>query len=141
MSANCPYCNGGAALADFAYKIGDISDHSSLYLFKEQSHPGRMVVAYRGHVSEISDLSPEQLQAYMADVARIARLIHKMYRPDKINYGAFGDLNPHLHFHLVPKYKDEFEWGGNFQINPRSRELTEEEAQAIIEKVKRELDN
>lgn len=139
MSNNCPYCNGGPALADFAYKVDDISDNSTLYLFREQSHPGRMVVAFRGHVSEIADLTPQQLQAYMADVAKVAKLIHKMYKPDKINYGAFGDLNPHLHFHLVPKYKDDFEWGGNFQINPRQKELDEEEAAVIIEKIRKEL--
>ena len=139
MSANCPYCNGGPALADFAYKVGDISDYSTLYLFKEQSHPGRMVVAWKGHVSEIADLSPEELKGYMEDVARVARMIRKMYKPDKINYGAFGDLLPHLHFHMVPKYRDQFEWGGTFQMNPRAKELTEDEAAVIIEKIKKEI--
>lgn len=136
---SCPYCDGGPDLADFAYKVCDLSDQSSLYLFKEQSHPGRMVVAYRGHISELSDLNAEERAAYMADVAKIARLIHTLYKPDKLNYGAYGDLNPHLHFHLVPKYKDEFEWGGTFHINPRSKELNEAEAAVIIEKIKAEL--
>ena len=140
MSAeNCPYCHGGPALADFAIKICDLSEYSSLYLFKEQSHPGRMVVAYRGHVREIVDIAPEQLQAYMADVARIARLIHKMFHPQKVNYGAFGDLNPHLHFHLVPKYEGQFEWGGTFQMNPRSVMLSDKEYEELIERIKREL--
>lgn len=141
MSANCPYCNGGPALADFAIKVCDLSEVSSLYLFKEQSHPGRMVVAYRGHVSEIVDLSPEHLQTFMADVARIGRLIHTMFHPQKVNYGAYGDLNPHLHFHLVPKYKDGFEWGGTFQMNPRAVILSDEEYQSLIERILAELPN
>lgn len=141
MSDTCPYCHGGAVLADFAIKIGDISDYSSLYLFKEQSHPGRMAVGYRGHISEISDLTPEQLEGFMADVARAARLIHKMFKPDKINYGAFGDLLPHLHFHLVPKYKGQFEWGGTFQMNPRAKMLSDAEYEELIERIKKELEN
>lgn len=137
--SNCPYCHGGPELADFAVKVCDLSPYSSLYLFKEQSHPGRVVVAYNDHISEISDLSQEQLKGYIADVARIGRLIHKMFKPDKINYAAFGDLNPHLHFHLVPKYKDDFEWGGTFHINPRAKMLNDEEAEVLIERIKKEL--
>lgn len=140
MSAeNCPYCHGGPALAEFAVKIDDISEYSSLYLFKEQSHPGRMVVAYRGHVSEIVDITPEQLQGFMADVARVARLIHKMFHPQKVNYGAFGDLNPHLHFHLVPKYEGQFEWGGTFQMNPHAVMLSDAECAEMIERIRKEL--
>lgn len=138
--SSCPYCEGGPALEEFAYKVGEISPRSSLYLFKEQSHPGRMVVAYRGHVSEITDLSPEELATYMNDVAKVADYIHKTWRPQKINYGAFGDLLPHLHFHLVPKYKDEFEWGGTFQMNPHAKELYKEQAREIIEKIKKDLE-
>lgn len=137
--SSCPYCDGGPALEEFAYKVADISPQSTLYLFKEQSHPGRMVVAYRGHVSEITDLPAEELTAYMADVSRIASLIHKLYKPQKINYGAFGDLLPHLHFHLVPKYKDDFEWGGIFQMNPHAKELSKDQANEIIIKLKDEL--
>lgn len=135
----CPYCDGGPGLEEFAYKVGDLSPHTAVYLFKEQSHPGRMVAAYKGHVSEITDLAPEELAAYMADVARIAAYIHKEWKPDKINYGAYGDLLPHLHFHLAPKYKDDFEWGGTFHINPHKKELTKEEAQPMIEKIRADL--
>lgn len=125
-NANCPYCQGGESLAAFAYKIADFSECSTLYLFREQSHPGRVVVAYKGHVSEMVDLTPDQLQAFMADVARAGRLVHALFKPDKVNYGAYGDLNPHLHFHLVPKYKDQFEWGGIFNLNPQAVMLSDE---------------
>ena len=136
---SCPYCDDGPALADFAYKIGDMSEYSTLYLFKEQSHPGRLVVAFKGHKKELCDLSPEELSGHMADVARAAALIQKLWRPDKINYGAYGDLLWHHHFHLVPKYKDNFEWGGTFHINPHEHELTDAEAEVIVGKIKEEL--
>jgi len=142
MSAeNCPYCQEGALLDRFAVKVADLSEYSSLYIFKEQSHYGRVIVAYRGHVSEIVDLNPEQLQGFMADVARAARLLHKMFQPQKVNYGAYGDLNPHLHFHLVPKYEGQFEWGGIFAMNPRAVTLSEEEYQALADRFRAELAN
>ena len=37
---------------------------SSLILFKEQSYPGRRIVAYKDHVSELVDLSDEERNAF-----------------------------------------------------------------------------
>ncbi len=135
---NCGYCSGGAALDAFGIKICDLGV-SQLVLFKEQSHPGRCIVAYKDHVSELVDLSDEDRDAFFADVARAARAIHSVFHPDKVNYGAYGDTGCHLHFHLVPKYRDGFEWGGVFAMDPRQRSLTEDEYARMIEKIKAAL--
>ena len=41
--------------------------------------------------------------------------------------------------HLVPKYKDQYEWGGVFQMNPGQKYLTDEEYAEMIEKIKANL--
>lgn len=56
---NCGYCQGGELLAKFGIKICDL-EVSQLILFKEQSHPGRVIVAYKDHVSELVDISDEE---------------------------------------------------------------------------------
>ena len=112
---------------------------SSLVLFREQSHPGRCVVAYKDHVSELVDLSEEERTAFFNDVTRAANAIHAAFHPDKVNYGAYGDTGCHLHFHLVPKYKDGFEWGGVFEMNPGKVKLTDAEYAEMIEKIKAHL--
>ena len=106
--SNCGYCMGGDILAGFGIKICDLKV-SQLILFKEQSHPGRVIVAYKDHVSELVDLSPEERALFFEDVAAAAGALHKAFHPDKVNYGAYGDGGSHLHFHLVPKYEGEFE--------------------------------
>ena len=88
--SNCGYCVGGAPLAAFGIKICDL-EVSQLILFKEQSHPGRCIVAYKDHVSEITDISDEERNAFFADVNRAAKAIHAVFHPDKVNYGAYGD--------------------------------------------------
>lgn len=123
---NCAYCMRGELLDAFGIFICELNV-SSLILFKEQSHPGRCVVAYKDHVSELVDLTEEERNAFFADVARAARAIHTVFHPDKVNYGAYGDTGCHLHFHLVPKYRDGFEWGGVFQMNPGQTRLSPEE--------------
>lgn len=135
---NCGYCMRGELLDKFGIFICDL-EVSSLILFKEQSKPGRCIVAYRDHVSEMVDISDEERNAFMADVAHAARAIHAAFHPDKLNYGAYGDTGCHLHMHLCPKYKDGDEWGGTFQMNPGKTYLTDAEYAEMIEKIKANL--
>lgn len=135
---NCGYCQGGELLGKFGIKICDL-DVSQLILFKEQSKPGRCIVAYKDHVSEIVDISEEERNRFMADVTKAAKAIHAAFSPDKLNYGAYGDTGCHLHMHLVPKYKDGDEWGGTFQMNPDKKYLSEAEYEEMIEKIRRNL--
>ncbi len=136
---NCAYCMNNELVDAFGIKICDLSV-SQVYLFKEQSHKGRVIVAHKEHVSELVDLSDEGRNAYFADIAKVATALHKLFQPKKINYGAYGDTGKHLHFHLVPKYEDDsFEWGGTFAMNPDRKHLTTEEYTELIEKIKKEL--
>ncbi|SHJ02962.1 Diadenosine tetraphosphate (Ap4A) hydrolase [Butyrivibrio fibrisolvens DSM 3071] len=136
--ANCGYCMKDEHLDAFGIYICDLSV-SSLILFKEQSHPGRCIVAYKDHVSEIVDISDADRDAFFADINRASKAIHKAFNPDKVNYGAYADSGCHLHMHLVPKYKDEFEWNTTFEMNPQKKFLTDDEYKEMIEKIKAAL--
>ncbi len=136
--ANCAYCMRGELLDKFGIFICDL-EVSSLILFKEQSKPGRVIVAYKDHVSEIINISDEERNLFMADVARAAKALHKAFHPNKVNYGAYGDTGCHLHMHLVPKYEGGDEWGGIFQMNPGKVYLTDEEYAEMIAKIKENL--
>lgn len=135
---NCAYCMQGELVAKFGYPICKM-DSGYLYLFKEQSHPGRVILAHNEHVSELIDLSDEERDLFFADIARVSRALHKVFKPNKVNYGAYGDTGCHLHFHLVPKYENEYEWGGVFEMNPGKTLLTDEEYEAIAEKIRQAL--
>lgn len=135
---NCAYCMEGDLVAAFGIKICELPT-SKVYLFKEQSHPGRVIVAHKEHVSELVELTAEQRAAYIEDVCKVANAVHAVFHPNKVNYGAYGDTGHHLHIHLVPKYKDEFEWGGTFEMNPQKTFLTDEEYADMIAKLKAEL--
>ena len=128
----------GELVAKFGIKICEL-DASKVYLFKEQSHKGRVIVASKHHVSEMIELSEEERNAFFHDVNHVAEAIHKAFSPDKVNYGAYGDTGRHLHFHLVPKYRDQYEWGGVFEMNPGKTRLTDEEYADRIARIKAEL--
>ena len=136
---NCAYCQEGELVDKFGIKILELKA-SKVYLFREQSHIGRVIVASKYHVSEIVDLPRRDRQEFMDDVARVAEALHKLFKPKKVNYGAYGDTGCHLHFHLVPKYADDaFEWGGVFAMNPQRKFLSDAEYADLVAKIKAEL--
>lgn len=134
----CNYCDKGEAHAAYSYPICDLTV-SELLLFREQSHPGRVIVAHKRHVDDLADLDAAERDAFFADVAKAAKTLKKLFNPDKINYGAYGDLVRHLHFHLVPKYRDEFEWGGIFAMNPQKNLLDDKDCEALAAKIRAAL--
>lgn len=138
MSINCIYCNRDERIDNLMIEIGQMRV-STLFLFKEQTYKGRCVVALNEHQQEFFHLSQEKQDAYMRDVAQVARAIESAFKPNKINYGAFGDTMPHVHFHVVPKYENGAAWGKMFEMNPGETYLTDEEYQEIIDKLKAAL--
>ena len=135
----CGYCAEGEYLAVFGIKICELNA-TKVYLFKEQSHRGRVIVASKLHVSEITALTDDERNQFFAEVDRVAKVIHKLYQPTKVNYGAYGDTGHHLHFHLVPKYADdEFEWGGVFAMNPKRKYLSDVEYAQMVAEIAAEL--
>lgn len=135
---NCAYCVEGELVEKFGIKICEL-ETCKVYLFKEQSHRGRVIAAHKKHVGDMTELTPEERCSYFEDIAKISSALRKIFNPQKINYGAYGDTGSHLHFHLVPKYKDEYEWGGVFLMNPDSVYLDDAEYADMINEIREAL--
>jgi diadenosine tetraphosphate (Ap4A) HIT family hydrolase len=134
----CFYCEKDQRLADLMIEIATL-DASTVYLFKEQSYKGRCLVAYHKHVNELFELEDAEAELFIKDVKKVAAAMQKAFSPNKINYGAYSDKLPHLHFHLVPKYEDGLTWGSTFEMNPAKVYLSDEEYADLINKVKQHL--
>jgi len=135
----CFYCEKDHRLYDLMIEVCQM-EVSTLYLFKEQTYKGRCIVAYKGHVNELFELHGEDLRLYMKDVAKAASAMKKAFSPDKINYGAYSDKLPHLHFHLVPKYKDGHTWGSTFEMMPEKKMfLSDNEYNELVDLIKKAL--
>ncbi|MBR6286505.1 MAG: HIT family protein [Bacteroidaceae bacterium] len=136
--AQCLYCTNNETLHNLMIQIAELSV-SRVFLFKEQTYRGRCLVAYKDHVNDLNELSDDDRNAFMADVARVTRAMQKAFNPEKINYGAYSDTLSHLHFHLVPKYVGGPDFGGVFRMNPQETYLSEAEYDELIAKVKANL--
>jgi diadenosine tetraphosphate (Ap4A) HIT family hydrolase len=136
--SECLYCQNSDTLHQLMIKVTDLKV-SQLFLFKEQSYTGRLNVVYNNHGVEFYELSEEQRNLFMEDVATVGKAIAKAFNPDKINYGAFSDTLSHLHMHIVPKHKDGYGFGSVFEMNPQKTYLSDGEYNIIIEKIKGNL--
>ncbi len=135
MSEDCFYCQNDQNLKNLMIELCSLKT-STLYLFREQTYQGRCIVAYKGHVNELFELSETELELFMQDVANAAQAVKKAFSADKINYGAYSDKLAHLHFHIVPKYKNAPNWGGTFEMMPANKVLLDDAAyQKISEKI------
>ena len=136
----CYYCEEDHPGRQAAMMKVGVMKAGTLYLFRDQSHRGRCALALNDHKKELFECSPQQRSDYAEDLARASQAVKELWGCTKINLASFGDANPHLHFHIVPKYEGGFEFGGNFQItNPDPLILEDEEYQKMIMALREKL--
>ena len=102
----CPVCDlirSDAKEDEHLLAICDLG-LSRLYLAKNQFVKGYCVLIYHKHVIELDDLSKSGRATYFDDVALAASVIQEIFNADKMNYNILGNVSPHLHTHILPRY-------------------------------------
>jgi diadenosine tetraphosphate (Ap4A) HIT family hydrolase len=85
---------------------------STLYLERDQTYPGYCVLVFdRRHAAGLEALSEAERSDFLADLARAALAVADCFAPDHMNYAMLGNMVPHLHAHLIPRYRDDPRWG------------------------------
>jgi diadenosine tetraphosphate (Ap4A) HIT family hydrolase len=78
------------------------------YLSRSSVARGYTLLTWRGrHVSELTELSQEELLSFTRELVTVCRAIETHYRPLKLNLLALGNSMPHLHVHIVPRYRED----------------------------------
>lgn len=78
----CLYCTNNQTQKDLMIQFAELRV-SRAFLFKEQTYRGRCLVAYNGHVNDLNELSDEERNAFMADVAQVTRAMQKAFNPKR----------------------------------------------------------
>jgi len=72
-----------------------------------RAHPGTCRVIWRSHVAEMTDLNAADRQHLMEVVFATEATLRRVCRPHKINLASLGNLVPHLHWHVIPRFLDD----------------------------------
>lgn len=83
------------------------SEQLRVVLIDDAGYPGFCRVIWNAHVREMTDLQPAERSALMKMVCQVEAAQREILQPEKINLAAFGNMVPHLHWHLIPRFTDD----------------------------------
>lgn len=135
-------------ILDTQYWSVGIDGHNHAYF-------GRAYVTLKEHKGSLSGLSQEE----WADFEEIIRKLEKAYKDafgaEPLNWGCFMNhafrtepFNPHVHWHIYPRYKIAPEFDGttfddplfgNFYDDKAKRIVSSETAEAIASRLRQQL--
>jgi diadenosine tetraphosphate (Ap4A) HIT family hydrolase len=76
-------------------------------LVDDAGYPGFCRVIWNDHAKEMTDLPAPDRALLMDAVWRVEQAVREVMRPEKINIASFGNVVPHLHWHVIPRYGDD----------------------------------
>ncbi|MBN8766267.1 MAG: HIT family protein [Thiobacillus sp.] len=97
----CPLCDtpGGTILWQ--------DDFCRVVLADEPDYPGFLRVILNAHVKEMSDLASADQRRLLDVVLAAEAALRAVMTPDKINLASLGNVVPHLHWHVIPRFADD----------------------------------
>ncbi|HEX9841688.1 MAG TPA: HIT family protein [bacterium] len=81
-------------------------------LMNDARVPWLILVPERAGLSELHGLPQHERALLMEEIATASRVLERLYRPDKLNVGALGNLVPQLHVHVIGRYRSDAAWPG-----------------------------
>lgn len=99
----CEQAGGSEIYRCEAYRVVLVDDHN---------YPGFCRVIWNTHLGEMTDLAWPERNVIMDAVWRVEEAVRQVLAPDKINLASLGNVVPHLHWHIIPRYRDDAHFPG-----------------------------
>jgi len=114
---------------------------STLCLLKNQTYRGHCILIYdRRHAFRLDELSDTEWADFASDLHTAVRAVMTACRADHMNVESLGNQMPHLHWQIVPRYKDDPRWSGPIWTTTveelRDTRLPETERMALIASIR-----
>ena len=100
MTAQCELCELAVVPA---YR----DDKLSVILVDDAAYPGFCRVIWNDHVKEMSDLTPADRMRLNDVVWHVELALREVMAPGKVNVASLGNMVPHLHWHVIPRFADD----------------------------------
>lgn len=99
--ADCELCKSASEMPIWQ------DDFCRVVLVDDPDYPGFCRVILQNHVKEMSDLPPAERSRLMDAVFATEAALRDLLAPDKINLASLGNAVPHLHWHVIPRWRDD----------------------------------
>ena len=84
----------------------------------EPDYPGFCRVILERHAAEMTQLPPDDRLALMRVVFAVEEAMRETLQPDKVNVASLGNMTPHVHWHVIPRYRDDRHFPGPIWAAP-----------------------
>ncbi|MBE9608971.1 HIT family protein [Chitinilyticum piscinae] len=101
MTSHCPLC------ADAGGDLLWQDEFCRVILPNEPDYPGFCRVVLNAHLAEMTDLTLSDRERLMRVVYAVESAVRDTLQPDKINLAALGNVVPHLHWHIIARWRDD----------------------------------
>jgi diadenosine tetraphosphate (Ap4A) HIT family hydrolase len=87
--------------------------HWEVYLHGNQYFLGRVYIwAKRGDSLDLMAITLEEREELFEVGDLVKNALSDLFKPDIINYAALGNITPHMHLHVIPRYSSPREFDG-----------------------------
>lgn len=113
-----------------SYKVYE-DDYTYAFLDISQVSKGHTLVIPKNAAEDILSIDTEDLKHVIASVQKVAKAVDKAFQPDGINViqnnRSFADQSVfHIHFHIIPRYKDDTDgFGYKWETHPDAFNMDE----------------
>ena len=94
-------------------------DCCRVVMVNEENYPGLCRVILQDHVREMTDLEPLRRARLMQAVFATERALRTTMEPAKVNLASLGNMTPHLHWHVIPRFADDAHFPDAIWSTPR----------------------
>lgn len=84
-----------------------------VFLNWDQSYRGRLMLVLKTHVRDFFSLSQPELLAVVRELRIVERAIQASLKPAMLNYLFMGNKAEHAHLHVVPRYREDKNYGAS----------------------------
>ncbi len=95
-------CRKGT-LADWIAEL----PRSWLTLGDAQFYRGYCVLLAKRHVTELHAMPRAEAHELLDEILAVGRTLDQVLKPLKLNYECLGNQEPHVHWHIFPRYADD----------------------------------
>ena len=99
--AGCELCESEGGLLVLS------NEFLRVVLVDDTGFPGFARVIWNSHVREMTDLDDVAQRRLMRTVFAVERAQRDVLRPAKVNVASLGNVTPHLHWHVIPRFDDD----------------------------------
>ncbi len=79
-------------------------------LMDDANHPWLVLVPRVAGITEIIDLDAAQRLQLSEEIDTSCRALRMLFKPDKLNVAALGNMVPQLHMHVIARYRSDIAW-------------------------------